>query len=192
MHAYVVDTGHIEEELGVKPASLHLGSKWGTLILDASCVPDDIPYPVGLRLLAESREITEKDIEELFNQLQSKIPRKPRCNCIQAHHRFLGIIKNKKLSREEILEERRFQLIENSRNLIAIDDMIDCGAGLSALGTQLYRKLLVASEAHRQQQEMVHTDSLRIVDRIVNQSKPHVRSIVRGKVGKKTYFEAEI
>ncbi len=33
----------IEEELGVKPASLEPSSNWGTLILDATCVPDDIP-----------------------------------------------------------------------------------------------------------------------------------------------------
>jgi hypothetical protein len=182
----------IEEELGVKPASLEPGSNWGTLILDATCVPDDIPYPVDLRLLAESRETTEKVIDELFKQLQSKIPRKPRCNTIQAHHRFLGIIKKKKPSREEIREAKRFQLNEISRNLRAIDDMIDCGAGLSALGSQLYRKLLVASEVHRQQQEMYDSDSLRIDDRIVNLSKPHVRPIVRGKAGKKTEFGAKI
>ena len=182
----------IEEELGVKPASLEPGSNWGTLILDATCVPDDIPYPVDLRLLAESRETTEKVIDELFKQLQSKIPRKPRCTTIQAHHRFLGIIKKKKPSREEIREAKRFQLNEISRNLRAIDDMIDCGAGLSALGSQLYRKLLVASEVHRQQQEMYDSDSLRIDDRIVNLSKPHVRPIVRGKAGKKTEFGAKI
>jgi hypothetical protein len=72
----------IEEELGVKPASLDPGSNWGTLILDATCVPDDIPYPVDLRLLAESREITEKVIDELFKPSQGKIPRKPRCNSV--------------------------------------------------------------------------------------------------------------
>jgi IS5 family transposase len=181
----------IEEELGVKPASLEPGSNWGTLILDATCVPDDIPYPVDLRLLAESRETTEKVIDELFKQLQGTIHRKPRCNSIQAHHRFLVIIK-KKPCREEIREAKCFQLNEISRNLRAIDDMIDCGAGLSALGSQLYRKLLVASEVHRQQQEMYDADSRRIDDRIVNLSKPHVRPIVRGKAGKKTEFGAKI
>ena len=59
----------IEEQLGVKPASLEPGSNWGTLILDATCVPDDIPYPVDLRLLAESQETAEKVINELFKQL---------------------------------------------------------------------------------------------------------------------------
>ncbi|NBO66330.1 MAG: IS5/IS1182 family transposase, partial [Acidobacteria bacterium] len=90
----------IEEELGVKPASLEPGSNWGTLILDATCVPDDIPYPMDLRLLAESRETTEKVIDELFKQLQGIIPRKPRCNSIKAHNLFLAIIKKKKPSRE--------------------------------------------------------------------------------------------
>ena len=68
--------------------------------------------------------------------------------------------------------------------------MIHCGAELSALGSQLYRKLLIASEVTRQQQEMYDADSRRIDDRIVNLSKPHVRPIVRGKAGKETEFGA--
>jgi IS5 family transposase len=176
----------------VKPASLDPGSNWGTLILDATCVPDDIPYPVDLRLLAESRETTEKVIDEMFKQYQGKIPRKPRCNSFKAHNLFLVIIKKKKPSREEIRDAKRFQLNEISRNLRAIDGMIHCGAELSALGSQLYRKLLIASEVTRQQQEMYDADCRRIDDRIVNLSKPHVRPIVRGKAGKKTEFGAKI
>jgi len=182
----------LEEELGVKPASLDPGSNWGTLILDATCVPDDIPYPVDLRLLAESRETTEKVIDELFKQLQGKILRKPRCNRVKSHNLFLAIIKKKKPSREEIRGAKCFQLNEISRNLRAIDGMIHCGAELSALGSQLYRRLLIASEIKRQQQEMYDADSRRIDDRIVNLSKPHVRPIVRGKAGKKTEFGAKI
>ncbi len=41
----------IKAELGVRPATLEPGSNWGTLILDATCVPDDILCPVDLRLL---------------------------------------------------------------------------------------------------------------------------------------------
>jgi IS5 family transposase len=127
----------IEEELGVKPASLEADSNWGTLILDATCVPDDIPYPVDLRLLDESRETTEKVNDELFKQLQGKIGRKPRCNLDKAHHLFLAIIKKKKPKREEKREAKRFQLNEISRNLRAVDGIINCGAVLSALGSQL-------------------------------------------------------
>ncbi|MCS5691597.1 transposase, partial [Cyanobium sp. FGCU-6] len=115
-----------------------------------------------------------------------------RCNSFKAHNLFLVIIKKKKPSREEIRDAKRFQLNEISRNLRAIDGMIHCGAELSALGSQLYRKLLIASEVTRQQQEMYDADSRRIDDRIVNLSKPHVRPIVRGKAGKKTEFGAKI
>ena len=182
----------IEAELGVKPATLEPGSNWGTLILDATCVPDDIPYPVDLRLLDEARESTEKIIDKLFEQLEGKIPRKPRCNRDKAHNRFLVIIKTKKPRREEIQEAKRFQLNEIRRNLKSIDSMIDSGARLSGLGAQLYRMLLVTSEVYRQQQEMFDKDVRRIDDRIVNLAKPHVRPIVRGKAGKKTEFGAKI
>ena len=102
----------IEAELGVKPATLAADSNWGTLILDATCVPDDIPYPVDLRLLNEARETTEEIIDELFKQLQGKINRKPRCNRDKARNRFLAIIKKKRPRRAEIREAKRFQLNE--------------------------------------------------------------------------------
>ena len=35
--------GATVEEFGVKPASREPSGKWGTLILDATCVPDAIP-----------------------------------------------------------------------------------------------------------------------------------------------------
>ena len=99
----------IAVELGAKPATLEPGSNWGTLILDATCVPDDIPYPVDLRLLEEARKATGKIIDNLFEPLEGKIPRKPRCNRDKAHHRFLAISKKKKGRREEIQESKRFQ-----------------------------------------------------------------------------------
>lgn len=180
----------IEMELGVRPASLEAGSNWGTLILDATCVPDDIPYPVDLRLLNEARETTEAVIDGLFKQLQGKINRKPRCNRDKARNLFLAIIKKKKPKRSEIREAKRFQLNEIRRNLAAIDTLIHSGAVLLELGSHLYRKLLVTSEVYRQQQEMYDADSCRTANRIVNLAKPHVRPIVRGKAGKKTEFGA--
>ena len=124
----------IETELGVRPETLEPGSNWGTLILDATCVPDDIPYPVDLRLLNESRETTETIIDELFKQLKSKINRKPRCNQDKARNLFLAIIKKKRPKRAEIREAKRFQLNEITRNLRAIDGMIHSGAVLWELG----------------------------------------------------------
>jgi len=182
----------IETELGVPPKTLEPGSNWGTLILDATCVPDDIPYPVDLRLLNEAREVTETIIDMLFKQLQGKIDRKPRCNRDKARNLFLAVIIKKKPKKDEVQEAKRFQLNEIKRNLTAINRMIHCGAVLLGLGTQLYRKLLITSELYRQQQEMYDEEKCRINNRIVNLSKPHVRPIVRGKAGKKTEFGAKI
>jgi hypothetical protein len=182
----------IETELGVPPTTLEPGSNWGTLILDATCVPDDFPYPVDLRPLNEAREVTETIIDELFKQLQGKIDRKPRCNRDKARNLFLAVIKKKKPKKDEIQEAKRFQLHEIKRNLTAIDRMIQCSAVLLELGSQLYRKLLITSELYRQQQEMYDEDKFRIDNRIVNLSKPHVRPIIRGKASKKTEFGAKI
>ena len=188
----IEDLAVIESELGEKPSSLDPDANWGTLILDATCVPDDIPYPVDLRLLNEARETTEVVIDELFKQDLNWEGRKPRCNRDKARNLFLAFIKKKKPRKRELREAKRFQLNEISRNLAAIDKLIHCSASLSALSSHLYRKLLVTSEVYRQQQEMYDADSNRVADRIVNLPKPHVRPIVRGKAGKKTEFGAKI
>jgi IS5 family transposase len=138
----------IETDLGVRPATMEPGSNWSTMILDATCVPDDIPYPVDLRLLNEARETSETIIEELFKQLMEKINRKPHCNYAKARNLFLAIKKKKNATRNEIREAKRFQLNEIRRNLRAIDCLIHCGAMLLGLDSQLYRKLLVTSELY--------------------------------------------
>ncbi len=155
-------------------------------------MPDDIPYPVNLRLPNETREVTETINDKLFKQLQGNIDRKPRYNRDKTCDLFLAVIKKKKPKKDEIQEAKRFQLDETRRNLTAIDRMIHCGAKLLELGTQLYRKLLITSELYRQQQEMYDEDKCSVDKRIVNLSKPHVRPIIRGKAGKKTVFDVKI
>jgi hypothetical protein len=65
----------------VKPATLEPGSNWGTLILDATCVPDDIPYPVDLRLLDEARESTEGHLEKSPIEEQMVTHKKTAASC---------------------------------------------------------------------------------------------------------------
>jgi IS5 family transposase len=181
-----------KSELGVRPESDDETTNWGTLILDATCIPDDIPYPVDIKLLNEARKTTELVIDVLFEQVKENVLRKPRCNRDKADYLFLQYIKKKKHTKAEIREAKRFQLHEIDRNLKAIDKLIACGATLSGLKPVLYRKLLVTSELYRQQQEMYDAQSQRVNDRIVNLSKPHVRPIIRGKAGRNTEFGAKI
>jgi transposase, IS5 family len=178
--------------LGEKPSSVDPDANWGTLILDATCAPEDIPYPSDLRLLNEARETTEYVIDNLHAQISDSFGRKPRCNRDKARSIFLSVAKKKKTTKNELREAKRFQLSEISRNLSSIDKLIDCGASLSGLEHYLYKKLLVTSELYRQQQHMYDEDACRVDNRIVNLSKPHVRPIVRGKAGRKTEFGAKI
>jgi hypothetical protein len=182
----------IVAELGEKPSSVDPDANWGTLILDASCAPEDIPYPSDLRLLHEARETTESVIDNLHAQISDSFGRKPRCNRDKARSVYLSVAKKKKATKNELREAKRFQLSEISRNLSSIDKLIDCGASLSGLDHYLYKKLLVTSELYRQQQHMYDEDTCRVDNRIVNLSKPHVRPIVRGKAGRKTEFGAKI
>ena len=50
----------------------------GKLILDASCAPADINYPTDLKLLNQAREQTEKLIDQLYEQVRTKLGKKPR------------------------------------------------------------------------------------------------------------------
>ena len=50
----------IESELGEPPLSHDPSKNWGTLMLDATCMPDDSPYPVGLRLLNAGEAFPEE------------------------------------------------------------------------------------------------------------------------------------
>ena len=47
----------------------------GTLVLDATCTPANIPFPTDLDLLNASREQTEKLIDKLNKQDEGKRPR---------------------------------------------------------------------------------------------------------------------
>jgi hypothetical protein len=105
-------------------------------MLDATCVPDDIPCPVDLRSLnvgealsvGVARETTEKVIDVLSRQVLDKANRKPIVNRDKARNLFLAIINKKQLRKSEIREAKRFQLNEIRRNLAAIDTLIHSGA----------------------------------------------------------------
>jgi IS5 family transposase len=148
-------------------------------MFNASSVPDDIPFSVDMRLLNEARETTELVIDVLFTQMRGKILRKPRCNRDKARNLFLQAIKKKKHTKSETREAKRFQLHEINRNLKSIDKLIFCGADLSMLKTNLYQNLLVTSEVYRQRQEIIDANGQGINCRIVNLSRPHVRSVDR-------------
>lgn len=150
-----IETGNlnaVEAELLVRSASDDPGSNRGTLMLDATCVSDDTPFPVDLRLLNVGeafsagvvRETSELVIDKMFRELRGGITRRPRCNRDKARNLFLPFIKKMKPKKAEIREAMTFQLNEIRPNPPAFDKMIHCGATLSGLDNYLYRRLPVA------------------------------------------------
>jgi len=165
----------------------------GKLIVDATCAPEDIRHPTDLGLLNDAREHTERVIDLLW-AAGERTGRKPRTYRQKARRQFLRAIRRRKPSRSHLRRGIRQQLGFLRRNLSTIRSMSKT-VSLTVLSPQKYRKLLVASEVYRQQQElfaMIGKAGRRIADRIVNLSKPHVRPIVRGKASSAVEFGAKL
>jgi hypothetical protein len=176
----------------VKPEDWPEGKNWGTLTIDASCMPADITYPTDLKLLNEARESTERIIDDLCNQHSDLRKHKPRYRRGKARATFLNVAKQKKPRRQKIRAAIRLQLGYLRRNLDAIDALIADGARLSELKTHWWHKLLVISELYRQQSILLNAETRSIPDRIVNLVQRHVRPIVRGKARAAVEFGAKI
>ena len=50
----------------------------GKLLLDATCTPADITYPNDIGILNQARRQTEKLIDCLYKNCQTKLKKKPR------------------------------------------------------------------------------------------------------------------
>jgi hypothetical protein len=153
--------------------------------------PSDIHYPTDVGLLNHARELTEAIIDNLHAQLISLGVIKPRTYRENARRAFLAYARSRKHTYGQIRFAIRQQLECVRRNLGSIAKQVEQGARLETLGKELYRKLLVISELYRQQKEMYDKKENRIEDRIVSIFQPHLRPIVRGKVGKPVEFGAK-
>ena len=166
--------------------------KRGTLILDATCCPQDIQYPTDIGLLNHARELTEEMIDKMYKAVRTQYAYKPRTYRNVARKEYLSYAKTRKHPGNMIRKQLRKQLQYTARNLRTIQGLVDKGAPLTALNQQLYRKLLVINEVYRQQKEMYDTKTHRCDARIVSLSQPHVRPIVRGKEHTPTEFGAKV
>jgi IS5 family transposase len=165
----------------------------GKLIVDATCAPADIRFPIDISLLNEAREKTDDIIDELQRPLRGKQPR-PRTYRRKARRVFLNFIKRKKPGAKLIRKTQRKLLNLLRRNFKAIDALLQNPKALplSRFSRRLHKNLLVCRELFRQQLEMFESKTNRIDDRLVSISQPHVRPIKRGKARNKTEFGAKL
>lgn len=133
----------IEEGLGVKPASSKPGSNRGTLILDATCVPDNIPCPVDLRLLNEAREPTEKQLINCLNSC-GKIDREPRHNRDKSRNFPWQSSRRKSQGTRRYGKSKHFQINEISHDSTRANSIVRCGTVFLRLKLQPHRKPLVS------------------------------------------------
>jgi hypothetical protein len=187
--------GPVEDEIDCTDEETEVAGKGdnrGTLLLDATCCPQDIRYPTDIGLLNQARELTEEIIDKLFKTVADQYEYKPRTYRKVARKDYLAYTKTRKHSPKMIRKNLRKQLQYAARDLRIIDGLIDKGALLSCLDRQLYRKLLVAAEVYRQQKEMYDAKTHRCDGRIVSITQPHIRPIVRGKEHAPTEFGSKV
>ncbi len=162
----------------------------GTLIVDATCAPEDMRFPHDVTLLDEARRKTERIIDCLQNYAPEGYE-KPRTYRKKARKEFLTFIRNRKPRERTVRKALRKQLQYVERNLRIISDYKGI-VGFKGLSGKQYRDLVVISELVRQQRELYTHKSRSIEGRIVSISKPHVRPIVRGKAWGKYEFGAKL
>ena len=129
-----------------------------------------------------------EEIVDLLWSYSTQEGDKPRTHRNVARKVYLNAARSKRLTRSKRRKAIRKQLGYIKRNLTTIKNL----GMLDHLSHKQYHLLLVISEMYRQQQEMYDQKKHTIKDRIVNIFQPHIRPIVRGKVGKQTEFGAKI
>lgn len=160
----------------------------GTLIVDATCAPADIKYPMDTGLLAEAIEKTDDMIDAMQEPLKGKTAR-PRTYRIKSHKLFTGFVRQRKPNMKTIRRVKGKQLNYLKRNLGVIRKMFENGG---ALTPKQQEKLEIINKLYTQQLEMHQNKTTRVDDRIVSLSQPHIRPIVRGKAGTPVEFGAKL
>ena len=165
----------------------------GKLKIDATVADQYIRYPTDLSLVNEARVKTERMIDELWELVGDQLAVKPRTYRKVAHKRYLSQSKKKKASKASLRKTLRYLLNCVERNLGHIDDMLDMLDGRAfPLPHKYQRQLWVIHTLYDQQRGMYDADSRQCDDRIVSISQPHVRPILRGKIGKRVEFGAKL
>jgi IS5 family transposase len=148
----------------VNPVDWLVAKNWGTLTIVASYTPADITFPADLKLLNESRESTERIMDNLRDQWSDLRKHRPRYARGMASAAFLNVAKQMKLPSGRIKAGLRRQLVYLKRIL---DAMIASGAEPSGLSKHRWRKLVI-SELSRQQSILLYSKTGSMPNRIVN------------------------
>ncbi len=158
----------------------------GKLIVDATCAPSDIRYPQDLSLLNECRENTEQIIDELWPHTERN-GHKTSYSRKKAHKAYIAVAKQRSPRCNSMRKAIGQQLEYVKKNLESIDAILK-EVGEEELSARRVERLETIRKVYNQQKQMHDSKTHRCSDRIINLRQPFVRTIVRGKAGKKYEF----
>ena len=159
----------------------------GTLILDATCAPQNIKYPQDIELLNEAREKLEDMICRVSDEYNYYRPRMYR---EKARKDYLALAKCRKRSAKKIRKAIRKQLQYIRRDLGYITNLLENnGVTLSCSDAQMLDTL---QALYAQQQYMLTNNTHSVENRIVSIIQPYIRPIVRGKAKSPVEFGAKL
>ena len=159
----------------------------GTLILDATCAPQQIKYPQDFELLNEAREKLEDMICRISEEYGFYRPRMYRQ---KARKDYLALAKCRKRGVKKIRKAIRKQLQYIRRDLGYIANLLENnGVVLSESDAHL---LDILETVYSQQQYMFINNTHSVENRIVSISQPYIRPIVRGKAKNPVEFGAKL
>ncbi len=159
----------------------------GTLMLDATCAPQQISYPQDINLLNEARENLEGIIDTICYEYNYY---KPRMYREKARKDYLALAKCRKRTAKKIRKAIKKQLQYIRRDLVYIDvfqEQDDIEFTLKQLA-----RINIIRELYEQQKYMYENGIHTVKDRIVSISQPYIRPIVRGKAKTPTEFGAKL
>ncbi len=158
----------------------------GTLILDATCAPQNIEFPQDINLLNETREKLEGIIDAVCSRENLD---KPRTYRKKARRDYLKLARSKKRTSHRIRKAIRQQLqyIRRDRGYISQFEK----QGIVLIEKEV-RLLQVLDKVYDQQKYMYDNDVHTIENRIVSISQPYIRPIVRGKSKAQVEFGAKL
>ena len=159
----------------------------GTLILDATCAPQNIAFPQDINLLNEARENLEAMIDQICYEYNFY---KPRMYREKAREAYLALAKCRKRTSKRIRKAIGQQLRFISRDLGYIDMFVLYNNVV--LNEKQYNRLCVIKELYKQQKYMYDNKTHKVKDRIVSISQPYIRPIVRGKAKAPVEFGAKL
>ena len=159
----------------------------GTLILDATCAPQNIAYPQDINLLNEARENLESIIDQICDEYNFY---KPRMYREKARKAYLALAKCRKKTGKRIRKAIGQQLRFISRDLGYIDMFVLYNDVV--LNDKQKKRLFVLKELYEQQKYMYDNKTHKVKDRIVSISQPYIRPIVRGKAKAPVEFGAKL